>query len=345
MTNGTCGIGRHVGTRFSAPVPVPFGSLERMRACCAGKRLLAATYLHTVEQMGSRSMVDVVVVNFNAGRFLDACLSSIENEQGPNGENLVGRILVVDNASTDDSQAIVAKHPTVEWLSTGSNLGFGRAANRGVAATSANAPYVLILNPDAEIHPHAIAEMASMLNENEGLGVVGPQVLNPDGTRYPSARSFPNLIDAAGHAFIGLITPNNPWSRRYLNPGKVDWVSGTAMLVRRTAFDALGGFDEDYFMYVEDVDLCWRMRKHEWSVAVAEKALVTHHIGGSSEQRPIRMIVAHHRSLLRFEARTATGPRRLMLPVVALGLGLRTLASAASRSVRRTAPASSHQLQ
>jgi N-acetylglucosaminyl-diphospho-decaprenol L-rhamnosyltransferase len=290
-------------------------------------------------------MVDVVVVNFNAGRFLDACLTSVEKSLKANGDTAVNRIVVVDNTSTDDSQAIVAKHPKVQWLQTGANLGFGRAANRGVAATNAtNAPYVLILNPDTELDPLAIGEMTAMLNASENLGVVGPQVFNPDGTRYPSARSFPNLIDAAGHAFIGLITPNNPWSRRYLNPGRIDWVSGTAMLLRRTAFDAVGGFDEDYFMYVEDVDLCWRLRENEWAVAVAEKALVTHHIGGSSEQRPTRMIVAHHRSLLRFETRTATGPRRLMLPLVALGLALRTVASAASRSLRRTAPARAHQL-
>jgi N-acetylglucosaminyl-diphospho-decaprenol L-rhamnosyltransferase len=294
------------------------------------------------QTIGDRPVVDVVVVNFNAGRFLDACLTTIENCVDTNGNNAVTRILVVDNGSTDDSGETVRKHPNVEWLQTGVNLGFGKAANRGVAAT--NAPYVLLINPDTEIDPKAIAEMAAMLNENEGVGVVGPQVLNTDGSRYPSARSFPNLIDAAGHAFIGLINPNNPWSRRYLNPGTIDWVSGTAMLLRRTAFDAVGGFDEDYFMYVEDVDLCWRLRKLHWRVAVAEKALVTHHIGGSSEQRPTRMIVAHHRSLLRFETRTATGPRRLMLPLVALGLGLRTLASAATRSLRRTAPASTHQL-
>jgi N-acetylglucosaminyl-diphospho-decaprenol L-rhamnosyltransferase len=295
------------------------------------------------QTIGDRPVVDVVVVNYNAGRFLDACLTSIENCVDGNGKNAVSRILVVDNASNDASQTIVAKHSSVEWLQTGANLGFGRAANRGVAAT--NAPYVLILNPDTQLDPNAIGEMAAVVNTNEKVGVVGPQVLNADGSRYPSARSFPNLIDAAGHAFIGLITPNNPWSRRYLNPGKVDWVSGTAMLLRRTAFDAVGGFDESYFMYVEDVDLCWRMRKREWFVAVAEKALVTHHIGGSSEQRPLRMIVAHHRSLLRFEARTAIGPRRLMLPVVALGLALRTLASATSRSLRGTAPASSHQFR
>ena len=294
------------------------------------------------ETIGKRSMVDVVVVNYNAGRFLDACLTSIENSAQVNGSAAVNRVLVVDNASTDDSQAIVAKHPNVELQQTGANLGFGRAANRGVAAT--NAPYVLLLNPDTEVDPKAIGELVAILNENVGTAVVGPQVLNADGTRYPSARSFPNLIDAAGHAFIGLITPNNPWSRRYLNPGRIDWVSGTAMLLRRTAFDAVGGFDEDYFMYVEDVDLCWRLRKQAWSVAVAEKALVTHHIGGSSEQRPTRMIVAHHRSLLRFEARTATGPRRLMLPAVALGLALRTLASTTSRFLRRRAPASTHQL-
>jgi N-acetylglucosaminyl-diphospho-decaprenol L-rhamnosyltransferase len=287
-------------------------------------------------------MVDVVVVNFNAARFLDACLTSVENSVEADRATAGNRIMVVDNVSTDDSQATVKNHPKVEWLQTGANLGFGRAANRGVAATSA--PYVLILNPDTELDANAIGEMTAVLDANENLGVVGPQVLNADGTRYPSARSFPNLLDAAGHAFIGLITANNRWSRRYLNPGQIDWVSGTAMLLRRTAFDAVGGFDEDYFMYVEDVDLCWRLRKENWAIAVAEKALVTHHIGGSSEQRPTRMIFAHHRSLLRFETRTATGPRRLMLPVVALGLGLRTVASVISRLLRRTAPASTHQL-
>jgi N-acetylglucosaminyl-diphospho-decaprenol L-rhamnosyltransferase len=288
-------------------------------------------------------MVDVVVVNFNAARFLDACLTSIERSIEGNGNTAINRILVVDNTSTDASQAIVAKHQKVEWLQTGANLGFGRAANRGFAAT--NAPYVLIINPDTELDPNAIGEMAVILNENPTAGVVGPQVLNADGTRYPSARSFPNLLDAAGHAFIGLITPDNPWSRRYLNPGKIDWVSGTAMLLRRTAFDSVGGFDENYFMYVEDVDLCWRLRQQAWAVAVAEKALVTHHIGGSSELRPTRMIVAHHRSLLRFETRTATGPRRLMLPLVALGLAIRALASMTTRALRRTAPASTHQLR
>ena len=287
-------------------------------------------------------MVDVVVVNYNAGRFLGACLASIEQSICANGGNAVCRIAVIDNASTDNSHAIVAKHPNVIWLQTGVNLGFGRAANRGIAATSE--PYVLLLNPDTELGPKCIEEMVALLDANPSVGIVGPQVVNADGTRYPSARSFPNLIDAAGHGFVGLISANNRWSRRYLNPDTIEWVSGTAMLIRRTAFDAVGGFDEDYFMYVEDVDLCWRLREKNWTVAVADKALVTHHIGGSSEQRPARMIVAHHRSLLRFETRTATGARRLMLPVVALGLALRTLASVTSRALRRKPPASTHQL-
>ena len=119
----------------------------------------------------------------------------------------------------------------------------------------------------------------------------------------------------------------------------VEWVSGTAMLVRRTAFEEVGGFDEDYFMYVEDVDLCWRLRKAGWDVRYAPTAGVVHAIGGSSEARPLRMIAAHHRSLLRFAVRTTSGPRRLLLPVVAVGLVVRGCGAAVLRAVRRKPPA------
>jgi N-acetylglucosaminyl-diphospho-decaprenol L-rhamnosyltransferase len=181
--------------------------------------------------------------------------------------------------------------------------------------------------------------------EDQSVGVVGPAMRNLDGSVYPSARSFPRFIDAVGHAFVGLVTPNNPWSRRYLRPGQVEWVSGSAMLLRRDALDGprgIGGFDEDYFMYVEDVDLCWRLAKAGWKVAYEPQAQITHHIGGSSERRATRMVVAHHRSLLRFEMRSAVGARRLLLPLVALGLVIRTIGVLVIRVIRRRPPATFH---
>ena len=284
-------------------------------------------------------MTDVaaVVVNYNTKDHLIECVRSLRADG-------VADVVVVDNASTDGSgAALAADDPHAVFLPTGANLGFGTAANRGVAATTA--PYVVILNPDAVVRRGAVETLAAALDGDEGLAVVGPRVDNPDGSLYPSARRFPDLAVAAGHAFVGLVRPANRFTRRYRMldadrslPGPVDWVSGTCMLARRSAFDAVGGFDEGYFMYVEDVDLCWRFWQAGWRVGYEPAARVTHTVGASSELAPYRMIAAHHRSLLRFAAKTTTGARRALLPVVAAGLGVRTALACAQRAAGLGAP-------
>ena len=283
---------------------------------------------------GGLEAVDAIVVNFNAAEDLRACLSSLLPEP-------VARIIVVDNDSHDASASIVEmmarSDPRIEWLPTGRNLGFGSGANRGIAATTA--PFVLLLNPDAELEAGAVGELRSALSVDGTLGVVGPAVTSFDGHRYPSARSFPNMVDAMAHGALGLIAPKNRWSARYRTPDRIDWVSGTAMLLRTAAVEEIGGFDESYFMYVEDVDLCWRLGKAGWRTGFVSGATVRHRIGGSSEQRPYRMIVAHHRSLWRFAYSTTTGMSRFALPVVALGLVARTAVASAARRVRKLPPA------
>lgn len=260
---------------------------------------------------------DVVVVTYESEQWIDGCLASLVDQPG------VGRIVVVDNASTDTTGIVVDRYADrdVHWLAMGVNRGFGSAANRGVAATASAA--VLIVNPDLIVEQGAVRSLRSHLDTNHGLAVVGPTVTDLGGVPYPSARSFPKLVDAAGHAFVGLFWRHNPWSARYLRPKRAEWVSGTAMLVRREAFESVGGFDESYFMYVEDVDLCWRLARAGWSVDVVASAVVRHRVGGSSERAPYRMIAAHHRSLWRFARRTATPTQRLALPIVAVGLAAR----------------------
>ena len=172
--------------------------------------------------------IDVVIVNYNTADHLRSCLASLDADLAD--RRVIGEIVVVDNASSDRSRSVVAEHAGVRWLETGANLGFGSAANRGVAATTA--AFVLVLNPDATVCCGAIAEMADAMR-NDRVGAVGPRVENPDGTVYPSTRSFPRVSDSVGHAFIGLFTTENRWSRRYLAPDHPDWVSGTAMLLRR----------------------------------------------------------------------------------------------------------------
>ncbi len=155
----------------------------------------------------------------------------------------------------------------VEVIEVGVNLGYGSGANRGAAGCSAE--FLLVCNPDVVVEVSALDRLVEALEADRALAVVGPKVLEPDGTRYPSARRFPSLLESAGHALAGLVAPDNRFTRRYRmsdldtteQTTRVDWVSGSFMFWRRAAFEELGGFDEAYFMYGEDVDICWRAHR------------------------------------------------------------------------------------
>lgn len=261
-----------------------------------------------------------VVVNYNAADHLERCLSTLEGEG-------VATVIVVDNGSTDRSREVVAAS-SAHWLQTGANLGYGRAANLGSQkALAEGAGLLLVCNPDVEVRPGAVARMARALASDPGLGIVGPRILNPDGSVYPSARSFPNMVDAVGHGLFGMVMPNNRFTRRYRLldwdhdlPARVDWVSGACFMVRRDVWSLLGGFDPSYFMYMEDVDVCWRARLAGWEVGYEPGAEVVHVQGVSADRHPYRMLAAHHRSMWRFASRTTSGSKRAALPLVAVGL-------------------------
>jgi len=265
--------------------------------------------------------VAAVVVNYRSATLTLACVGHLR-AQG------IEHIVVVDSASADDVGArLAAAEPTVRFLALGENRGYGAAANAGVALV--HRPFVIVCNPDLTVQPGTVGALAGRLRADERLGAVGPRIDRPDGTRYPSARAFPSLVDAAGHGFLGLVTTDNPWSRRYLRTdehaaGAVDWVSGAFVMVRREAFEAVGGFDERFFMFMEDVDLCRRLHDAGWGVDYEPAGRVVHLEGASRAWIPYRMILAHHRSLLRYGWRTAPPRERLLMPVVAAGLGLRT---------------------
>jgi N-acetylglucosaminyl-diphospho-decaprenol L-rhamnosyltransferase len=261
--------------------------------------------------------VDVVIVTHNSERTIVSCLESLRDNKH------VVSITVVDNASTDATLRHIA--PPVRVVGSTANLGFGAGANRGAAATTA--PYLCVLNADLVLRSSAIDHLAEYLESNPSAAIVGPTVRNPDGTVYPSARSFPNPLTAAGHAFVGLFWHENPWSKRYRRSDSAnpDWVSGTAMVVRRDVFESLGGFDEGYFMYVEDLDLCWRARQLGHQVGLCSDAVVVHEVGGSSLDAPVatkrKLLAAHHRSAWRFARKTASGFGYVMLPLYGFALG------------------------
>lgn len=266
--------------------------------------------------------VGAVIVNYKARDHLLECVRSLRAEG-------VEEIVVVDNDSGDGSQeALAALDPSVSFLATGSNLGYGTAANLGASITRAG--HLLISNPDIVLGPGSIKAMVAVLDAHPSVAIVGPRLENRDGTLYPSPRTFPDLGVAVGHAFLGQVAPGNRFTRRYRMLDwdhsatlDADWVSGACFLIRRDAWERLGGFDQSYFMYVEDVDLCWRAKRAGWCVAFEPAARLVHAHGVSSDQRAYRMILEHHRSLFRFYSRTTTGPRAALLPLVGAGLAVR----------------------
>ena len=280
-----------------------------------------------------RDDVAAVVVSYNVKDLLLRCLGSLR-------EDGLERIVVVDNASADDTVAAVAAVPDIDLVALERNVGFAGGANRGVARTET--PYVALVNPDEVVEPGCTNALVEALERDPELAVVGPRITTPDGRIYPSARRFPNLVDATGHAFLYLVWPRNPFSRRYrmvdwdhASAREVDWVATTHVVVRRKAWDQVGGFDEGYFMYMEDVDLCWRLRAAGWKVGYEPAAEVVHEIGRSTDQTPYKMIVVHHRSLWRYAAKTSTGWRRALLPFIAVALVVRVGLAWVHRATRR----------
>ncbi len=279
------------------------------------------------------SRVAAVIVDFRSGDALQSCLASLRAEG-------IERVVVVDNADPGTSRPYVDAATTV--VEPGANLGYGAGANRGVAALGQGDAPILILNPDVEIHPGTIDTLVARLDADEHVGIVGPTIERPDGSTYPAHRVFPSPLLAAAHAALGSWWPTNPFTRRYRSPrgdGSVDWVSGACLLVRRAAFDAVGGFDERFFMFAEDMDLCWRVRQAGWSVVAAADAVVTHVEGLSRRHAATAMVIAHHASALRFEAHAARGWRRAAVPLAAVVLGLRLVAVLAARRLRLRPPA------
>ena len=251
-------------------------------------------------------------------------------------------VVNVDNASTDGSvNPLAGDGAAVRVVRNRHNRGFGAAANQGIAASSA--PLVLLLNPDARIVGGTLAALAKVARDRPRAGAVGALVRNPDGSIQPSARRVPRMGEALGHAFLGPIAPGNRWTRAYTmaewdraSEREVEWVSGSAMLLRREALDEVGLFDEGYFMYVEDVDLCTRLRRAGWQVLFSPELEVVHQIGVSTQGQHGRMAFEHSRRIYRYFSKyRGDGARALLKPPVRVALWLRALLMSAVAGRRR----------
>jgi N-acetylglucosaminyl-diphospho-decaprenol L-rhamnosyltransferase len=261
----------------------------------------------------------VVIVNFNTGAWLGRCLTSLEKARG----DIAIDVVVVDNASHDGSER-AAERPGVRLVRNATNRYLSPAWNQGAAMT--DAPSLLFLNPDTEWFAGTAADLVRVGRAHPRAGLVGPMLRNVDGTVYASGRRFPGLLDGLGHAFVSLVRSDNAFSRRYrmedwdrAGERRVDWVSGACMLMPRAAYDAIGGFDERFALYGEELDVATRLGAAGWEVWFTPEVEVVHAVGVSTggDRRPHRLVVMHSASLYRYYAtHRARGWRRLSLPLV-----------------------------
>lgn len=234
--------------------------------------------------------LSVVVVNWNVAHLLGPCLRSLEASASQT-PNLALEIIVVDNASTDGSLSLLAREfPRVKVIAAERNLGYAAGANRGFAASTAR--HLLLLNPDTEVVGSSLGTLVGYLETHPQVGLVGPRLLNPDGTTQSSRRRFPTLATALVEStvlqpwFAGSRTLRHYYcaDRSAAVEQEVDWLVGACLMVRRPVLEQVGPLDETFFLYFEEVDWCRRMRAAGWKIVYLPQAQVIHHAGQSSLQ-------------------------------------------------------------
>jgi len=239
-------------------------------------------------------------------------------------------VVVVADNKPDAAIERIAADAGARYLPLPENPGYGGAINAAVASLPASVRWVLISNPDVTLGDGVLDILVSTAEESDEIASVGPAVLTPEGELYPSARRVPSIRLGVGHALFSGLWPTNPWSRRYRQEKDVHrrdagWLSGSCLLVRRSAFERIEGFDEGYFMYFEDVDLGYRFGLAGFRNVYQPDAEVTHVGGHATRESSAAMVEAHHQSARRFVAAKYRGA--LLAPVrwvLDVGIGVRS---------------------
>lgn len=259
----------------------------------------------------SHVSVSAIVVSYNVRELLLSCLESLETARST---GYLREIIVVDSDSNDSSpNAVQERFPDVTVIDA-PNRGYGAGANIGIVASHGS--YVLVLNPDTVVPPDTVRRLANYLNANPGVAVCAPRMRYPDGRLQPSRRRFPGRLTPIFESTIfQQWWPRNPWSRHYHLEDRredeiqdVDWVVGACLMVRRAAINRVGGFDESFWMYCEEIEWCWRFRRHGWRISYLPDVEITHHEGASTGQNvPLRQL-AFDRSRIELQRRLYGGP-------------------------------------
>ena len=240
------------------------------------------------------SQTTVVIVNWNGLRFLDPLLGSLRAANP-------AEIIVIDNASTDGSLEQLRRQNGIKIIENQENIGFGRAANQGIE--NSNTPFILLLNVDTEGIPGSVEKLEDFMNRNAEFSIVVPQLIFPDGRLQPSCRKFPSLLNYP--LFLSYLDRLIPTGyrlskRKHERSMKVDQPMGAVLMIRRSALDDVGNFDPQFSLYMEEVDLCRRMKDGGWEIFYLPEAKFIHHAGGSTSQDWERSQSLYFQNVLRY---------------------------------------------
>ena len=273
--------------------------------------------------------ISVVIVSYNSRELLHDCLASMEGEP-------FDQVIVIENASSDGSVEMVARDfPWVILIKSVKNDGYGAAANLAIASCSSK--YVLLLNCDTLLQPGALQVLYNYLEQHIHVAIVGPALVKLDGTRQASCFTFPTplqtLLKETSLSKIRLNERSNssPDSAR-----SVSWVLGAALAIRRTAFESVGGFDQSFFMYYEEVDLCYRLNKSGWQTHFTPAATVTHIGGASTKQQRAAMAIQLYKSLCHFYKKHCSPTQSFQLKLVLTYLMFRNIVKDSFKLARKT---------
>lgn len=286
--------------------------------------------------------LSIVIPTYNAHEWIQGCIDSIRLHH-PSCDH---EIIVVDDQSTDDTVAIVrAQCPDVRLFANEKNVGFGKTVNVGLKAAAG--AYILVLNNDTWMHEGALDAMIGYLDAHPDTGIVGPKVLSGDGSlQQQCRRRIPTPIAALLY-FTGVtrMFPKNEAVAGYLMTAadenqttEVDAVSGACLMVRRTVLDRIKGFDEEYYLYGEDMDFCWRTKLAGWKVVYFPEAIITHFGGqGGTGKKRLYATIEWHRAMWIFyrkhRAPNVAFPERAL---VYSGIALKTVVAVAVNALRRS---------
>jgi len=246
--------------------------------------------------------LSIIIVNWNVCQLLRRCLLSILQSEGPSLDASRSEwaadteIIVVDNNSSDDSvQMVRGEFPGVRLIVNNVNLGFPVANNQGIA--QARGRYLFLLNPDTEVVGDSLTKMVEFADANPDIGLIGPKLLNTDGSVQSSRRRFPTIATAVFEStWLEPWVPRTILDRYYMRDQDddviqdVDWVQGAALFMRREVVEQVGGMDEQFFMYSEELDWCRRIKNAGWRIVYSPEAQIIHHGGKSSDQ----IVAARH---------------------------------------------------